>query len=59
MIKKIDSLINRNEKVDVLNAITGYGGKNNKTPGYQTLIDLSNYNYGEHTVTIEVIKLPR
>ena len=53
--KKIDSLINRNERIDVLNAIPGYGGKNNKTPGYQTFIDLSNYNYGEHTVTIEVL----
>ena len=34
--EKIDSLINRNERVDVLNAITGYGGKNNKTPGFQS-----------------------
>ena len=53
--KKVDSLIDRNERIDVLNAISGYGGKNNKTPGFQSFIDISNYGYGEHTVTIEVL----
>ena len=43
------------ERPDVLNTIKNYGGEqNNKVPGFNAQIDLSVYEKGEHTITIEV-----
>ena len=53
--KQITSLINRNEREDVLAAVTGYGGDRNKTPGFQSFIDISNYDYGKHSLKIEAL----
>ena len=53
--KPITSLINRNEREDVLAAVTGYGGDRNKTPGFQTFIDISKYDYGKHSLKIEAL----
>ena len=53
--KPITSLINRNEREDVLAAVTGYGGDRNKTPGFQSFIDISNYDNGKHSLKIEAL----
>ena len=47
--------VNRVERGDVVNTIKGYGGKDtNPTPGYNAKIDLTNYDFGNHTLKIEV-----
>ena len=49
--------IDRHEREDVLQLISGYGGRTtNITPGYQTTLNLSEYNYGEHKVTVKAVK---
>ncbi len=53
--KPITSLINRSEREDVLAAVTGYGGARNKTPGFQSFVDINDYDYGKHSVKIEVL----
>ena len=48
--------VNRVERGDVVNTIKGYGGKDtNPTPGYNAKIDLTNYDFGNHTLKIEAI----
>lgn len=43
------------ERPDVLNTIKNYGGEqNNEVPGFNAQIDLSGYEKGEHTITVEV-----
>ena len=45
----------RYEREDVLNAITGYGGRTTNTkPGYKATIDMKNYTDGEHKIDIKV-----
>ena len=55
--KEIDeSLIKRVEREDVLNAIEGYGGREkNKTPGFESTIDINSLTEGSHSIAIEVI----
>ena len=49
--------IQRFERQDVLNAISGYGGKDyNPTPGYKVYLDISNYAKGiSHKVKLAVV----
>ena len=52
----IESEISRQERSDVINAISGYGGKNeNPTPGYIAQIDISNISDGNHVLTIRAL----
>ena len=47
---------NRLKRDDVLNAISGYGGKNcNSNPGFEYTMDLSGYEKGNYTLTYKVI----
>ena len=49
------NMIKREEREDVLKAITGYGGRSaNKTPGYSGTIDYKKYAEGNHTFTVKV-----
>lgn len=50
--------IERNvEREDVINAIKGYGTRNeNPLPGFDTKLDISSLEDGEHTLKIEVIR---
>ena len=48
--------IERTERQDVLNAVSGYGGKDkNATPGFMGNINLENYKDGIHAITLRVI----
>ncbi len=48
--------IKRTNRNDVLNAISGYGGKDiNPTPGFETTIDTTVIKDGTHTVTVRVV----
>ena len=52
--KEIVEPIDRHEREDVLQAISGYGGREtNSLPGYSATVDLSNYSTGYHTLTIK------
>ena len=52
--KEIAESIDRHEREDVLQAISGYGGRETNTlPGYSTTVNLSNYSTGYHTLTIK------
>ena len=55
--KEIESnKIIRYEREDVLQVISGYGGRElNPTPGYKTSIDSSNMKDGKHTLKIKII----
>ena len=54
---KISEIINRTEREDVIKYVTDYGDRStNPTPGFETNIDLSNYSYGKHTITVESVK---
>ena len=44
----------RQSRPDVLNAISGYGNRSNKTPGYIANIDTRNIKDGKYTVKIRV-----
>ena len=51
----IPETIHRVPREDVLQGISGYGGKEtNPTPGFSTMIDTSGLTAGEHHVKIEV-----
>ena len=51
----VNSDINRLERPDVLNAIKNYGNQSvNPTPGFKTLINITNISTGTHTVKIEL-----
>ena len=55
--KKVESEISRQSRQDVINAISGYGGRNeNPTPGYIAKINISNISNGKHTLTVRVLK---
>jgi len=57
---KQNTAIYRMHRLDVLNAIGGYGGvATNTRPGYQTNIDISNLPAGLHIVTIQVLSKDR
>ena len=48
--------IERTERQDVLNAVSGYGGKDkNVAPGFMGNINLENYKDGIHAITLRVI----
>ena len=48
--------VTRYEREDVLEAITGYGGRDtNKTPGYKGSINYSNLSEGYHTLKVDVV----
>ena len=56
---KVEAYINnekieleRYERQDVINAITGYDNEINQTPGYKKTLDISNYNDGKYTFKI-------
>ena len=54
--KEVKVVANRVARADVLNAISGYGGKGtNPKPGYQETIDLSGYKDGKHTIQLNVL----
>lgn len=47
--------VNSEQRPDVLEIIKNYGGQeNNEIPGFNAQIDLTKYEKGEHTITIEV-----
>lgn len=47
--------VERTERQDVLNTIKGYGdGSTNSNPGFLKQIDISNYDYGSHSLKVEV-----
>lgn len=53
---KIENII-RSARPDVLKAITGYGTiVENPTPGYSKIVDISELSYGNHRITINVLK---
>ncbi len=55
--KKVESEISRQSRQDVINAISGYGGRNeNPTPGYIAKINISNISNGKHTFTVRALK---
>ena len=55
--KKVESEISRQSRQDVINAISGYGGRNeNPTPGYIAKINISNISNGKHTLTVRALK---
>ena len=48
--------VNRFARSDVLDAVKGYGNSStNPTPGFDGTIDLSSYDYGKHTITVELL----
>lgn len=48
--------INRKERIDVINAIHGYGEiEKNPKPGYNIKIDISNIKDGEHILKLETV----
>lgn len=50
----INANFSRRLRGDVINAIKGYGGSlQNKTPGYELKLDISNLNVGQHKLRIE------
>ena len=50
---KVEGEISRFARNDVIDAIKDYGSANiNKTPGYELLVDLNEYEYGTHTVKV-------
>ncbi len=53
--KVVKTVQNRVMRTDVIKAIEGYGGsKKNPKPGYQEVLNFSNYKDGKHTITITV-----
>lgn len=51
---KISEQIKRVQRPDVLNAISGYGGRNtNTTPGFNTNVNISNLKSGTHKFSIK------
>ena len=51
-----ETTITKKQRPDVLSAVTGYGDENtNPTPGYSTVLDLTDYKDGKHTVTVQII----
>ena len=54
--KEVKVVSNRIARTDVLNAVSGYGGKeNNPKPGYQETISLENYQDGKHSIQVNVL----
>lgn len=54
--KPISETMTRVVRNDVLNAISGYGGKKaNPTPGFKTLLDVTGLTDGKHTITVKVL----
>lgn len=54
--KLVSTNINRVQREDVLNAISGYGGRvTNTKPGYNTVIDTSNFYDGTYELKVEAI----
>lgn len=52
----IDNIERNQNRQDVLNAISGYGGKTkNPIPGFERIIDISNISNGVHTLKIKVV----
>ena len=48
--------VQRYEREDVLNAISGYGGREaNKKPGFRGTIDVSDLKDGSHTMAVRVV----
>ena len=48
--------ITRGEREDVLNAISGYGGREkNPRPGYYATVNTTGLKSGDHTLTIEMV----
>ena len=53
--KEITNEIERVEREDVLNAVSGYGGKNsNPKPGFKTILNLQKYLEGNHDIDIKL-----
>ncbi len=54
--KEVKVASNRVARTDVLNAISGYGGKtSNPKPGYQETINLDGYQDGKHSIQLNVL----
>ena len=54
--KEKETVIQRTERKDVIRNIKGYGvGEKNPTPGFEALIDVSNYTDGNHELIIKVV----
>ena len=54
--KDTNTVVSRVERNDVLNAISGYGGRtSNPKPGFIATLDLSKITYGNHTIKYAVI----
>ena len=54
--KEVKVVSNRVTRQDVLNAVSGYGGKGtNPKPGYQETISLASYKDGKHNIQINVL----
>ena len=54
--KEVKVVSNRVARQDVLNAVSGYGGKGtNPKPGYQETISLASYKDGKHNIQINVL----
>lgn len=52
--KDISNKIVMAERPDVINAVKGYGGiTTNAKPGFHLEADISNFSYGEHSVTVK------
>ncbi len=50
------SEISRRARGDVQSAITGYGSKEkNPTPGFSTMLDISNYKEGIYTIKVNIV----
>ena len=48
--------VSRPQREDVLKIIKGYGDiTTNPTPGIYKILDISNYNYGKHTLKVRVL----
>ena len=48
--------ITREERIDVINAILGYGGiEKNPTPGYKLKVDISQQTTGKHELKVNII----
>ena len=48
--------ITREERIDVINAIPGYGGiEKNPTPGYKLKVDISQQTTGKHELKVNIV----
>ena len=54
--KKVNNQITRSVRNDVIEAITDYGNiDNNPTPGFNSYVDFTNYELGEHKLEVVLI----